>query len=388
MTMLCLAGDVMTGRGIDQVLPHPGDPTLNEPHVRDARYYVYAAERRHGTIPRPVTYSWPWGRALRVVTALEPDACVLNLETAVTAGDDFAVGKAVCYRMNPGNLRAVLMPRPDVCVLANNHVLDFGARGLIDTLAVLKSAGVATAGAGRTATEAARPAVVRVRHGHRVVVFAAATESSGVPTAWAATPGRPGVRLLADLSSGTAHDIATEIASVKRFGDVVVFSVHWGSNWGYQVPPAHVEFAHRLVAAGADVVHGHSSHHPRPVEIYHGKPIFYGCGDLINDYEGIGGFEDYRDELRLLYFPSFDEHGVLTELRMLPLRAERFRLRAADPGDAAWLRETLARISAAFGTRISRTADGMLVARHHAVADTGEAALFDPVTFGDAPDAL
>ena len=47
------------------------------------------------------------------------------------------------------------------------------------------------------------------------------------------------------------------------------------------------------------VVHGHSSHHPRPLEIYRGKPVLYGCGDLINDYEGIGGYERFHDELRL-----------------------------------------------------------------------------------------
>ena len=93
---------------------------------------------------------------------------------------------------------------------------------------------------------------------------------------------------------------------IRRNTDVVVVSVHWGSNWGYDVPDAHVEFAHRLVDGGVDVVFGHSSHHPRPVEIYRGHPILYGCGDLINDYEGIGGHERFRDDLRLLYLVTLD----------------------------------------------------------------------------------
>ena len=51
--------------------------------------------------------------------------------------------------------------------------------------------------------------------------------------------------------------------------------------------PSQIRFAHRLIDAGVDVVHGHSSHHPRPIEVYRGKLILYGCGDTIDDYEGI-----------------------------------------------------------------------------------------------------
>ena len=78
-------------------------------------------------------------------------------------------------------------------------------------------------------------------------------------------------------------------------------SVHWGGNWGYDVPRDQRRFAHRLLDGGVHLVHGHSSHHPRPVEVHDGKAVLYGCGDLVNDYEGIDGFEEYRGELRLVY---------------------------------------------------------------------------------------
>ena len=58
---LFLCGDVMLGRGVDQILPHPGDPELREAHAKDARAYVDLAERAHGPIPRPVSFCWPWG---------------------------------------------------------------------------------------------------------------------------------------------------------------------------------------------------------------------------------------------------------------------------------------------------------------------------------------
>lgn len=353
MLTLLLCGDVMLGRGVDQALAHPVDPELHEPSVTDARYYVRAAQHRSGAFDYPVDFAWPWGDALSVLDEADTDARVLNLETSITARGRFAPGKSIHYRMHPANMPALLAARPDVCVLANNHVLDFGVAGLSDTLATLAEAGQRTAGAGRDAVEAARQATVPLRGGRRLHVFAAGHGSSGIPASWAATGSRSGVHLLPDLSEHTARAVAAEIASVKREGDLVVFSVHWGSNWGYEVPGEQARFARLLTEAGADVVHGHSSHHPRPVEFHRGRPILYGCGDLINDYEGITGLEAYRDDLRLLYLLSFDETtGALAALRLVPMRARRLRLERASEPDTRWLRDVLASTSARFGTRV------------------------------------
>jgi len=129
-----LCGDVMTGRGVDQILPHPGDPALREQHVPDARIYVRLAEAVSGPIPRPAGYGWPWGDALPVLDSLAPDARVINLETSITRRDTFAPGKGIHYRMSPANTGCLLAAHPDVCTLANNHMLDFGQGGLADTL--------------------------------------------------------------------------------------------------------------------------------------------------------------------------------------------------------------------------------------------------------------
>ncbi len=119
-------------------------------------------------------------------------------------------------------------------------------------------------------------------------------------------------------------------------------SVHWGSNWGYAVPHGQAAFARALVDAGADIVHGHSSHHPRPLELYRGKLILHGCGDFIDDYEGISGYERYRDDLRLLYLVSVDpDTGRLRSLRITAFQARAMRLRHASPEDTRWLRELL-----------------------------------------------
>lgn len=345
-----LGGDVMTGRGVDQILPHPGDPRLREPYVRDARTYVELAERANGPIRRPVDFAWPWGDALPVVAEMRPDVRLVNLETSVTADGDLDAGKGLHYRMNPPNTPCLTAARLDVCALANNHVLDFGRRGLADTLAALAGAGITAVGAGG---QAWRPGIVPVEGGQRVVVFAFGTGSSGIPAGWAATGDRAGVALLPDLSDTTANEFAAGVRRVKRPGDVVVASIHWGTNWGYEVPRAQVRFAHRIVDGGVDVVHGHSSHHPRPVEVYRGKLVLYGCGDLVDDYEGISGHEEYRDDLRLLYFATVrPDTGDLVGLRMVPMRARRLRLCRASGDDVQHLHDVLDTISRPFGSRI------------------------------------
>jgi poly-gamma-glutamate synthesis protein (capsule biosynthesis protein) len=162
------------------------------------------------------------------------------------------------------------------------------------------------------------------------------------------------VNLLEDMSAKTVERIARHARSLKRSGDIAIASIHWGGNWGYEIPRRQTEFAHGLIdEAGIDVVHGHSSHHPKAIEVYKGRPILYGCGDLLNDYEGIGGHERFRNDLSLMYFAKADPTtGALAGLRMTPLQIRRFRLREASARDAGWLREVLDREGRRFGTRV------------------------------------
>jgi poly-gamma-glutamate synthesis protein (capsule biosynthesis protein) len=356
---LFLCGDVMLGRGVDQILAHPGDPALREAYVEDARSYVRLAESAHGPVPAPVDPSWPWGEALRVLAEAAPDARIVNLETSVTSADTFAPDKEIHYRMHPANLSALAVARPDVTVLANNHVLDFGRPGLLETLDALARAGLRTAGAGRDAEEAYAPAAIPLPGDRRLLVFALGARSSGIPSGWAATADRPGVAYVPELSPAAADAVLRHVRRARRAGDLIVVSVHWGTNWGFRVPREQVRFAHALVDGGVDIVHGHSSHHPRPLEVYRDRLILYGCGDFVDDYEGITGYEEYRDDLRLAYLASVEaDSGRLAGLRMVPLRARRMRLEPASRADRAWLRTTLDRISG--GVRVTPTPDGSL----------------------------
>lgn len=84
MLRFFLAGDVMTGRGIDQAFPHSVNPVLYETYVKDARYYLKLAQGASGTIPKPISYDYLWGDALKILEQEAPGLRIINLETAVT----------------------------------------------------------------------------------------------------------------------------------------------------------------------------------------------------------------------------------------------------------------------------------------------------------------
>jgi poly-gamma-glutamate synthesis protein (capsule biosynthesis protein) len=352
----------MTGRGIDQVLPHPGDPRLYEPYMKTALGYVELAAQTNGPIPVPVDFSYLWGDALEAFARMAPDVRIINLETAVTTSEAYWPDKGIHYRMHPANLPCLTAAQLDCCVLSNNHVLDWGYAGLAETLTTLQQAGVQTAGAGRNLQEATAPAVLEVAGKGRVIVLACGVETSGIPQSWAATQDMPGVHLLPDLSDTTVRDIASTVQAIKRQGDIVVVSLHWGGNWGYSVPQEQRHFAHQLLdKAGVDILHGHSSHHPKGIEVYREKPIIYGCGDLLNDYEGISGYEVFRNDLALMYFVTMNAWtGTLRRLVMTPMQRKRFRAQRVTTADAQWLRDTLQRQGGGFGTRVALQADNTL----------------------------
>jgi poly-gamma-glutamate capsule biosynthesis protein CapA/YwtB (metallophosphatase superfamily) len=356
---LFLCGDVMTGRGIDQILPHPGDPVLYERHVKSARTYVELAERTNGAIPRPVGYEYVWGDSLAELEHAAPAARIVNLETAITTSNDVAA-KGINYRMNPRNAEILTAAKIDCCVLANNHVLDWGEKGLEETLDVLDAASVARVGAGRNLHEAAGPARIVLPTGRRILVFAFGFESSGIPLAWAAGS-EPGINFVAEASEDAIGRIAKQVETFARDGDICVASIHWGGNWGYTVPAAARAFAHDLIdIAEFHAVHGHSSHHAKAIEVYRGRLILYGCGDFITDYEGIGGYEQFRGDLSIMYLPEFQETGALSALKIIPFQMRKFRLNHAAPGDARWLQQRLERESAKFGTHVILNPDNSL----------------------------
>lgn len=111
------------------------------------------------------------------------------------------------------------------------------------------------------------------------------------------------------------------------------------------MPPAQINFAHKLIdEVGVDIVHGHSSHHMKGIEVYRDRPIIYGAGDFLNDYEGISGQEQFRADLVLMYFVTMNPAtGHLIQFKMTPMQIKHFRLYRASRADTLWLRDLLTR---------------------------------------------
>jgi len=359
---LFLCGDVMTGRGIDQALPHPVNPILYEPYVHDAREYVHLAEKAHGPIPRPLSFDYIWGDALQELEDAQMDLRLVNLETAITSAETSWSGKAIHYRMHPQNIGCLSAARISACTLANNHVLDWGYDGLSQTLETLDAAGIAHSGAGNDAEEAMQPAALNAGAKSRVLLFSFGSITSGIPEDWRATSISPGVNLLDDLSEATAARICAEMRAPQQPGDLVVASIHWGGNWGYEIPQEQIAFAHRLIEEGVAVVHGHSSHHVKGIEVFKSRLILYGCGDFLTDYEGISGYETFRGDLALMYLIELDhDSGELMNARLVPMQMRQFQLRRASAADAKSLCNLLNQLGAKFSTGAKLQSDNSLM---------------------------
>jgi poly-gamma-glutamate capsule biosynthesis protein CapA/YwtB (metallophosphatase superfamily) len=357
-----LCGDVMTGRGIDQALPHPVNPNLFEPYVRDARDYVALAEKANGAIPRPLSVDYIWGDALRELERTEVDLRIVNLETAVASAETPWPDKGIHYRMHPHNIGCLTAAKISAGALANNHLLDWGYDGLSETLKTLHAAGIASAGAGNDSEEAMQPAVLNTPGNGRLLLFSFGSRTSGIPQDWSATSISPGVNLLDDLSEATAARLADQMRVHQRTGDLIIASIHWGRNWGYEIPCDQIAFAHRLIEEGIAIVHGHSSHHVKAIEVFKRRLILYGCGDFLTDYEGISGYEMFRGDLALMYLIELDScSGELIAARLVPMRMRRFRLERASAADARWLRNLMNQLGKHFSTGVTLEKDNSLI---------------------------
>jgi len=351
----------MTGRGIDQIFPHSVDPKLYESYVKDARQYRDLAEHKNGRIPYPVFFQYIWGDALAVWREMSPVVKIINLETCLTVHDQPWMGKGINYRMHPNNIKILTVAGIDVCSLSNNHIMDWERHGLDETIKTLQGADIIFTGAGKNQEEAENPGIIPFDP-YRIIVLSYGLESSGIPPSWAAQKQLSGINLLPAKLSTAVDLIKEQVNRIKQKNDIIVFSVHWGENWGYDIPLEHSELAHQLIdLAGVDIILGHSVHHPVGFDVYQGKLILYGAGDFINDYEGIGGYEEYRGDLSLMYFPEVNPmSGALISMKIVPMEVKNFRLNHCSRSDALWLSEMLNREGKQLGTGVKCNPDNTM----------------------------
>jgi poly-gamma-glutamate capsule biosynthesis protein CapA/YwtB (metallophosphatase superfamily) len=309
---LALAGDTMLGRGVGERILTEGPDSLFAPEL--------------------------------VAAVREADLCIVNLECCISERGAPAPGKEFHFRAPPAAAEALARLGVDCVTLANNHVLDFGPRALLDTLAHLESAGIAWVGAAADVEQARAPAVLEAG-GYRLGVIAVADH----PADFAAAPGRPGIAFADLCGRDTPSWLPEAIRGLDA--DAILVSPHWGPNMVAE-PVAHVRTAARaLLEAGATLIAGHSAH------LFHGldRRVLYDLGDFLDDY---AVDPKLRNDLGLLFLVDLDG----SQLEAIPLKLEFAYVRLADGGDFAWVRRRFGNACAAFGTEVTEE-EGHLVAK-------------------------
>lgn len=322
---LVLTGDVMLGRLVNEVL-----------HVE------------------PPTY--PWGDLLPFLR--NADLTVINLECVIARGGRPWPGKVFHFRADPEvAIPALQVAGIDAICLANNHVMDFHAEAALEMLAYLQRAGIAYAGFGPDLAAASRPAILRA--GRLTIGLVAFTDNE---PEWAAGPNRPGVNYIPIIpDEPRRHQVATAIQAARQAGaDFVIASFHWGPNMRLEPSPDFVAFAHMVMDAGADLFHGHSAHVFQGIEIYHGKPIFYDCGDFVDDY---AVDPVLRNDWALLYQVTVSRQGV-EAITLIPALISRCQVNRAHGRTFDVIADRLADLSRRFHTAVERRAGVLAIPVH------------------------
>ncbi|MBW2523751.1 MAG: CapA family protein [Deltaproteobacteria bacterium] len=268
----------LTGEYVD---PPPGVHTLVL--VGDIMPWDRASEylRRHGA-------EYPYRATAPLLRTA--DLAVGNLEGPVSASAELRQ-KRDAYRVPPWTLQGLSWAGFDLVSLANNHVLDCGPEGLLETFRHLDAAGIGYFGAGSTRAAALEPKIVRVGPQRVALCGVVAGEKrladGGTP---AEALGREQVRGVArayqegEASSGTA--VATDrsldemVRRAREGADVVVVFAHSGIRYHREPTPLQRQLAQAAIDAGADLVVGQHAQFWQPVELYRGKPILYGLGNF------------------------------------------------------------------------------------------------------------
>ena len=267
---IAAAGDVMLDRGVYKVVKLQGKgvdfPFSGGTATITSRYCCS---------------SWDWvmprtkvddtTQDMRALTS-GADLSMVNLEGPAPVNASYhATG--MIFNFNQALLAGLQYAGIDWVSLANNHILNAGRQGVVQTITALDKIGIAHSGAGATLAAARTPAVFTI-DGVKVAVLAYDAISPGE----AAGPNTPGT---AELSAGTAP---ADIKAAKAAGaQIVIVYPHWCIEYKTGPTAAQKRLAHQMIDAGADMIIGNHAHWAGAMEVYKGKPIWYELGTFLFD---------------------------------------------------------------------------------------------------------
>ncbi len=247
--------------------PSPSPSTANELTLAFAGD-VHFVDHTLPLLNDPKTAFGPFAKQLSAA-----DWSMVNLETAITERGE-KQPKNFHFRAPASAYQAVQAAGVDMVSIANNHTLDYGQIGLLDTLDGAKAANMPVVGAGRNVTEAYEPYITTVKGVKLGVVALSQVWELAGP--WKATATKPGIAM--------AHDRKLSVAAVKKarsLADVVIVYLHWGTEDVNCPNTDQKSIAKELAVAGADIIVGTHSHVPQG-DGFSGKTyVHYGLGNFL-----------------------------------------------------------------------------------------------------------
>lgn len=273
-----LAGDVMLGRLVNEVI------------------------NRHDIL-------YPWGNTIDILK--QHDLNLINLETTLTHSS-FKVPKVFNFKATPDKVQCLSATNIHVVNLANNHILDYSLAGMKETIETLDKNGILHVGAGYNLFDACKPVIIKKQDVTIAIIGCTDNEPD-----WHADTDKPGTHYI-DIEDSVSQDsLLQDIKKIKQEKDVdcLIVSLHWGPNQREIPSTEFQQFAHAMVNAGADIIHGHSAHVTQGIEIYQGKLILYDTGDFVDDYR-VGPY--LRNDWSFLYQVELGKEG-LSELTLIPV---------------------------------------------------------------------
>jgi poly-gamma-glutamate synthesis protein (capsule biosynthesis protein) len=272
-------------------LPSIVDASQPEAHTKSFDYKI-----NYGSPDAALRY--PLARVAPIFHAA--DLVFVNLETPLSDSakwtGDYRTPAKFAEVMRAAGISAVTM--------ANNHSYDCEAAGLVETIDHLNAVGIGHVGAGRNLADARRPWIVQ-KNGLKIGILGYAQFSNMGEIAFA-SPHQPGVAAMDPAI------IREDIRKLRPQVDYVAVAFHWGTDKTSRVSPANRDFAHQVIDAGADMVFGGHTPHPKGIEIYHGKAIIYSPGHVIAGHQHIEWGDNYL--VRFTLGPK-----AIAKLEVLPI---------------------------------------------------------------------
>ncbi|RJP31437.1 MAG: CapA family protein [Actinobacteria bacterium] len=248
---------------------------------------------------------YPWSDIAPLLG--EYDITVANLEGPLCRGTDPHPDQSSIYLRGEASCATPMAGAGiDAVCLANDHIMDYGAAGLEETLSILRNEKVGAFGAGSNSRAAEQPLVLEAANGASVALLSFCDVA---PAAYGSGEETPGI------SAPSPEHLGEMVEQAADKTPYVVVFMHWGEVGSSDITPRQRELAQVCVAAGADLVVGCHPHVLQGIEILQGVPVIYSLGNLVYSSESEGGKSGIFAACRF-------SGGVLANLQIIPLRVE------------------------------------------------------------------